>query len=307
MKKVLITDSIHECVRDILKPVAKVDILPTMSEKELLEIIQDYDVLMVRSATKVTEKIINASRLKIIARAGVGLDNIDVVAAKQKDILVLNSPDGNTIAAAEHTLALLFAVTRNLSQAFSSTASGKWERSNFLGRELYGKTLGIVGFGRIGQHVGKVAKALGMRLVVFDPYADEQKVQSQGARYFKELESMLPECDYLTLHVPKTKETTHLINQKTIALMKKGSFIINCSRGGIIDETALKEALSSGQIAGAGLDVYESEPDITKSPIFGMKNVSLTPHIGASTKEAQEKVAIDVANQVKTILEKMEA
>ena len=307
MKKVLITDSIHECVRDILKPVAKVDILPTMSEEKLIEMIKDYDVLMVRSATKVTEKIINASRLKIIARAGVGLDNIDVVAAKQKDILVLNSPDGNTIAAAEHTLALLFAVTRNLSQAFSSTASGKWERSSFLGRELYGKTLGIVGFGRIGQHVGRVAKALGMSLVVFDPYADSKRVESEGAEYFKELESMLPECDYLTLHVPKTKETTHLINEKTIALMKKGSFIINCSRGGIIDETALKEALISGQIAGAGLDVYESEPDITKSPIFGMKNVSLTPHIGASTKEAQEKVAIDVANQVKTILEKMEA
>lgn len=299
--RILITDSVHAGAKRILENLADIDEFPTMSEEELLKIINTYDVLIIRSATKVTKRLIDASNLKIIARAGVGLDNIDTNAAKQKNIMVLNSPNGNTIAAAEHTLALLFAVSRNLASAFASSADGKWERSAFMGRELSGKTLGIVGFGRIGRHVGKVAKAMGMELVVFDPYANRSDVEKE-ARYFEKLESMLPECDYLTLHVPKTKETTHLLNQKTLSLMKKGSFVINCSRGGIIDEQALRDAVLSNHIAGAGLDVFENEPEITNSPVFNVKNICLTPHLGASTKEAQEKVALDVANQIRDIL-----
>ncbi|CBG39417.1 phosphoglycerate dehydrogenase [Helicobacter mustelae] len=300
--KVLVTDSINPCVESILRDVARVDLLPTMQEQELIKIIPNYDALMVRSQTKVTSAVIQHSKLKIIGRAGVGVDNIDIEAATQKGIIVTNSPDGNTIAAAEHTLGLIFALTRNIPLANASVQEGKWERSKFVGRELYGKTLGIVGFGRIGKHVGRVAVTLGMSLCVFDPYASQDIVQQEGGEYFTDLESFLKKCDYFTLHVPKTKETTHMINKDTLALMKKGAYIINASRGGIIDEIALRESIDAGHIGGAALDVFENEPDTQNFPLRGCPKAVLTPHLGASTEEAQLNVAIDVAGQIKSVL-----
>lgn len=302
--KVLITDKINEAAGKILDGTAQVDFLPTMSEDELVEKIADYDALMIRSQTKVTKRIIEAAKnMKIIGRAGVGVDNIDIEAATQNGIIVVNSPDGNTNAAAEHTLALMLAMSRNIPEAAASTKAGKWERSKFTGVEVFGKTLGIIGFGKIGQHVAKVALALGMKVIVSDPYTSKEAVEKIGAKYINSLDEFWGQCDYITIHTPKTKETTSLINKNTLNRMKKGVRIINCARGGIIDEAALKEALESGQVQAAAIDVFETEPDITKSPLYGCEaNITMTPHLGASTKEAQFNVAIDVAEQIKEVL-----
>ena len=302
--KVLITDKINEAAGKILDGVAQVDFLPTMSEDELAEKIKEYDALMIRSQTKVTRKILEAgTTLKIVGRAGVGVDNVDIEAATQNGVIVVNSPDGNTNAAAEHTLALMLAMSRNIPAAAASTKEGKWERSKFTGVEVFGKTLGIIGFGKIGQHVANVALALGMTVVVSDPYTTKEAVEKIGAKYVNNLDEFWPICDYITLHTPKTKETTSLINRNTLNRMKKGVRIINCARGGIIDEAALKEALESGQVKAAALDVYETEPDIMASPLYGCEgNITMTPHLGASTTEAQFNVAIDVAEQIKEVL-----
>ncbi len=302
--KVLITDKINEAAGKILDGVAQVDFLPTMSEDELAEKIKDYDALMIRSQTKVTKKILeSAKNLKIVGRAGVGVDNIDIEAATQNGIIVVNSPDGNTNAAAEHTLALMLAMSRNIPAAAASTKEGKWERSKFTGVEVFGKTLGIIGFGKIGQHVAKVALALGMKVVVSDPYTSREAVEKIGAKYVTSLDEFWGQCDYITIHTPKTKETTSLINKNTLNRMKKGVRIINCARGGIIDEAALKEALEAGQVQSAAIDVYETEPDITASPLYNCSgNITMTPHLGASTTEAQFNVAIDVAEQIKEVL-----
>ena len=265
--KVLITDKINESAGKILEGVAEVVFLPTKTEDELCEIIGEYDALMVRSQTKVTAKIIEAGKnLKIIGRAGVGVDNIDIEAATQKGILVVNSPDGNTNAAAEHTVALMLAMSRNIPVAATSTKAKNWERSKFT-------------------------------------YTSQQTVEKAGAKYVNSLDELWGVCDYITVHVPKTRETMHLINKDTIAKMKKGVRLINCARGGIIDEADLKEALESGQVAGAAIDVYENEPDMEKCVLCDCdKNVVLTPHLGASTKEAQLNVAIDVAEQIRDVL-----
>ncbi len=302
--KVLITDKINEIAKEIISEVAEVDVLPTMSEEEYIQNIGKYDAVMIRSQSKITKNIIEAGKnLKIIGRAGVGVDNIDVDAATQKGIIVVNSPDGNTNAAAEHTLALMLSMVRNIPMACQSTLIGNWERAKYTGTEVFGKTLGIIGFGKIGQHVGKAAMAMGMKLLVSDPYTTEEKVKEFGAEYVQNLDDFWGKCDFITLHVPKTRETTHLINSKTIAKMKKGVRIINCARGGIIEEKALREALESGQVESAAIDVYEDEPNIKNSPLFGCgKNIILTPHLGASTSEAQLNVAIDVAQQIKEVL-----
>ena len=302
--KVLITDKINESAKNIVDEVAQGVILPTMTEDELCNIIGEYDALMVRSQTKVTKKVIDAAKnLKIIGRAGVGVDNIDLEAATAKGIIVVNSPDGNTNAAAEHTVALMLAMSRNIAKAAASTKQGLWERSKFTGHEVFGKTLGIIGFGKIGHHVAEAAKALGMNPVVFDPYTTKEVVEKFGAKYVENLEQLWPECDYITVHVPKTKETLHMINADSIAKMKKGVRLINCARGGIIDETALAQALESGQVAQAAVDVYETEPDITASPLSKTSgDILMTPHLGASTEEAQLNVAIDVAQQIKEVL-----
>lgn len=302
--KVLVTDKINEAAASVLKPVADVDILPTMDEDELCKVIGEYDALMIRSQTKVTPKIIEAAKnMKIIARAGVGVDNVDLDAATQQGIIVVNSPDGNTHAAAEHTLAIMLSMSRNIPQAVQSTKQGLWERSKFVGTEVFGKTLGVIGLGKIGSHVAKVAIALGMKVVVCDPYASKEIVEKLGATYVSSFDAFWGLCDYITVHTPKTKDTMHLINKDTIAKMKKGVKLINCARGGIIDEVALVEALKSGQVSGAAIDVYEDEPKIELSPLLKAEgNVLLTPHLGASTKEAQFNVAIDVAEQIKDVL-----
>ena len=302
--KVLVTDKINESAGNIIASVAEVDFLPTMSEDELVKIIPQYDALMVRSQTKVTQKIIEAgNNLKIIGRAGVGVDNIDLDAATQKGIIVVNSPDGNTMAAAEHTIALMLAMSRNIAPAATSTKEGKWDRAKFTGCELFSKTLGVIGLGKIGSHVAEVALALGMKLVVFDPFTSKEIVEKMGGEYVANLDEFWPKCDFITVHVPKTKDTVNMINKDTIAKMKKGVRIVNCARGGIINEQDLKDAIESGQVASAAIDVYENEPNIQDCPLINCKgNVVLTPHLGASTQEAQINVAIDVAEQIKEVL-----
>jgi len=309
MAKVLITDKINEMAVKIVEKTAEVDNLPTMDEDELCKIIGEYDALLVRSQTKVTRKIIEAGKnLKIIGRAGVGVDNIDLEAATQNGIIVVNSPDGNTNAAAEHTLALMLSMARNIPDANTSIKQGLWERSKFTGVEVFGKTLGIIGFGKIGRHVGQVALALGMNLIVFDPYSTRETVEKFGAKYVEHLDDFWGECDFITIHTPKTKETDHLINKNTINRMKKGVRLINCARGGIMEEEALKEGLESGQIAGFAIDVFENEKDIANCPLISCgKNAVLTPHLGASTSEAQINVALDVAEQVVDVLEGRDA
>lgn len=302
--KVLVTDKINETAGKIIEQAAEVDFLPTMSEEELVKIIPNYDALMVRSQTKVTAKIIEAGKnLKIIGRAGVGVDNIDLESATQNGVIVVNSPDGNTIAAAEHTIALMLAMARNIAPAATSTKDGKWERSKFTGCELYNKTLGIIGFGKIGSHVAEVALALGMKVFVYDPFASKEFVEKKGGEYISELDDFWSKCDFISVHVPKTKDTVNLINKDTIAKMKKGVRLINCARGGVINENDLKDALNSNYVSGAAIDVYENEPNITECPLLDVSgNIVLTPHLGASTQEAQINVAIDVAEQIKEVL-----
>ena len=304
MSKVLITDKINDLAVKVVTRVAEVDNLPTMEEEELCKIIDQYDAILVRSQTKITSKIIEAGKnLKIIGRAGVGVDNIDVEAATQQGIIVVNSPDGNTHAAAEHTIAMMMAMSRNIPAADLSVKNGLWERSKFTGVEVYNKTLGIIGLGKIGSKVATAALALGMKVVVFDPYSNPEIIEKLGAKYIKHLDDFWNLCDYITIHTPKTKETTGLINVNTLNRMKKGVRIINCARGGIIDEKALFEAIENGQVAQCAIDVYEDEKNISKSPLLKLgKKAILTPHLGASTDEAQVNVALDVANQVAEVL-----
>ncbi len=302
MSKVLVSDSIDQAGIDILSQVAQVDVQLGLSPEELVKAIPEYDALMIRSGTKVTEEVIEASNnLKIIGRAGVGVDNINIPGATRKGIVVVNSPEGNTIAAAEHALAMMLSLSRMVPSANQSVKSGKWERKRFIGSEVYKKTLGIVGLGKIGSHVAAAARAMGMKLLAFDPFISAERAEQLNCRLV-DLNLLFSEADYITLHVPKTKETTHLINAKTLGQMKPNARIINCSRGGIIDEVALAEALRAETIAGAALDVFEEEP-LGESLLreFG-SNVILTPHLGASTTEAQVNVAIDVAEQIRDVL-----
>lgn len=304
MYKVLITDKINEIAGNILSGVAEVDYKETLPEEQLIEIIHEYDAVMVRSQTKITAKILEAAKkMKIAGRAGVGVDNINVEEATQRGIIVVNSPEGNTTAAAEHTIAMMLSMTRYIPEANLSVKEGKWERSKFTGSEVFNKTLGIIGLGKIGTRVAKTALALGMKVLVCDPYSAQEKVEEIGASYIKSLDDFWPLCDFITIHAPKTRETTYLINKNTLNRMKQGVRIVNCARGGIIDETALKEAIESGQVASAALDVFEKEPIDSNSPLLSCNgHIILTPHLGASTEEAQLNVAIDVAEQIRDVL-----
>ena len=302
MSKVLVSDSINQAGIDILSQVAQVDIKIGLPEAELVQIIPEYSALMVRSGTKVTQAIIEAgSQLKIIGRAGVGVDNIDVNAATRKGIVVVNSPEGNTTAAAEHALAMMMSLSRLIPDANQSVKSGKWERKRFMGTEVYKKNLGIVGLGKIGSHVANVARAMGMKLLAYDPFISMERAQELGCRLV-DLDLLFAESDYITLHVPKTPETSNMINAETLASMKPTARIINCSRGGIIDEEALAQAIKDGKIAGAALDVFGEEP-LGESSLRELgSNVILTPHLGASTAEAQVNVAVDVAEQIRDVM-----
>lgn len=302
MPKVLVCDPIDQAGIDILSQVAQVDVKTGLPVEELVKVVPEYDALMIRSGTRVTAEIIEAGvQLKIIGRAGVGVDNVDVPAATRKGIIVVNSPEGNTIAAAEHALALMLSLSRHIPDANQSVKNGKWERKKFVGTEVYKKTLGIVGLGKIGSHVAAAAKAMGMKLIAFDPFISAERADQLGCRLV-DMDVLMQESDYITLHIPKTPETTNLINAKSLAKMKPTARIINCARGGIIDEAALAEALKNGQIGGAALDVYANEP-LGESPLTELgKEVILTPHLGASTTEAQVNVAVDVAEQIRDVL-----
>lgn len=303
MPKVLVSDPIDQVGLDILSQVAQVDVKTDLSPEELVKAIGNYDALMIRSGTRVTAEVIDAAdKLKIIGRAGVGVDNVDVPAATRRGIIVVNSPEGNTIAAAEQALALMFALSRHVPDAHASTMGGQWDRKTFVGTELYKKTLGVVGLGKIGAHVATVAKALGMQVIAYDPFVSQERANQIGATLV-ELEELFREADYISLHIPKTPETANLINATTLAQMKPTARIINCARGGIIDEAALAAAIEQGTIAGAALDVFAKEPLEADSPLRQVrKNLILTPHLGASTAEAQVNVAIDVAEQIRDVL-----
>ena len=302
MSKVLVSDPIDQAGLDILSQVAQVDVKTNLSPEELVRIIPEYDALMIRSGTRVTKEIIEAGKqLKIIGRAGVGVDNVDVPVATRQGVVVVNSPEGNTIAAAEHALAMMLSLSRYVPAANQSVKSGQWDRKTFVGAEVYKKTLGVVGLGKIGSHVATVAKSMGMKLLAYDPFISIERADQLGCRVV-ELDVLLRESDYITLHMPKTPETKHLINAEALSKMKPTARLINCARGGIIDEQALYEALKEGKIAGAALDVFESEP-LGESPLLSLgKEVVLTPHLGASTAEAQINVAIDVAEQIRDVL-----
>jgi len=302
MPKVLVSDPIDQAGLDILSQVAQVDVKTGLSPDELVSIIPDYDALMIRSGTQVTQAVIEAGQnLKIIGRAGVGVDNVNVPEATRRGIVVVNSPEGNTIAAAEHTLAMMLSLSRYIPAANQSLKAGAWNRKQFTGVEVYKKTLGVVGLGKIGSHVATVARALGMKILAYDPFISSERADQLGCRLV-DLDLLFREADYITLHLPKTPETTNLVNAKALATMKPTARIINCARGGIIDEDALAEALKNEVIAGAALDVYASEP-LGESALRDLgKNAVLTPHLGASTAEAQVNVAIDVAEQIRDVL-----
>ena len=302
MPKVLVSDPIDQAGLDILSQVATVDVKTKLPLEDLIAIIPDYDALMIRSGTKVTQAVIEAGKnLKIIGRAGVGVDNVDVPAATRRGIVVVNSPEGNTIAAAEHALAMMLSMSRYIPAANKSMKEGEWNRKAFTGVEVYKKTLGVVGLGKIGSHVATVARAMGMNLLAFDPFISSDRAEELGCRLV-EMDLLLSESDYITLHIPKTPETANLINADSLAKMKPTARIVNCARGGIIDEAALAQALNDGVIAGAAIDVYSEEP-LGESPLKAVgKSLVLTPHLGASTAEAQVNVAVDVAEQIRDVL-----
>jgi D-3-phosphoglycerate dehydrogenase len=297
--KVLISDSLSKEAVDILEKEKslKVDVNTKLTPEQLKEVIKDYDALLVRSSTKVTKDVINAgTKLKIIGRAGVGLDNVDLEAASKKGIIVVNTPGGNTISTAEHAFTLMLSMSRNIGLADASMKRGEWERKKFMGVELYRKTLGIVGLGRIGTEVAKRALSFEMRVLAYDPYLSMEKAKQLGIESV-DLNTIYKESDYITVHTPLTDDTKHLVSDKAFEVMKKGVRILNCARGGIIDEAALIRAIESGKVAGAALDVFEDEPP--KDPkLLKMEKLLLTPHLGASTEEAQVNVAIDIANTV---------
>jgi D-3-phosphoglycerate dehydrogenase len=299
MYKILISDKLAEQGIDIFKSEKdiQVDVKLGMKPEELLKVISEYDALVVRSETKVTSDVIaHAKDLKVIGRAGVGFDNIDIPAATRAGIIVMNTPDANTISAAEHTMALMLAMARNIPQARASLLEKKWERSNFIGIELLGKTLGIVGLGRIGSEVAFRAKSFGMKILSFDPYARPEHAHELGVELCN-FKTLLGRSDIITVHVPMTKDTSHLIGAEELAQCKKGVRLLNVARGGIYEETAVAEALKSGHVAGAAFDVFSKEPPID-SPLLQLPNFIATPHLGASTEEAQINVAIVVAKQI---------
>jgi D-3-phosphoglycerate dehydrogenase len=300
--KVLVSDPLAEEGLAILRTQFEVDEKTDLKEDQLISIIGNYDALLVRSGTEVTAKVIEAGKnLRFIGRAGAGVDNIDMDAATRKGIIVANAPEGNTLAATEHTMAMMLSLARNIPQATASLKKKEWKRSRFMGVELNEKTLGILGLGRIGREVTKRATALGMHIVGYDPFIGKEKAAQFGVDSMS-VEELFRVSDVITVHTPLIKETRHLINAKSIATMKDGVRIINCARGGIIDEKALYVAIKSGKVAGAALDVFEEEPPF-QSPLLELDQVIVTPHLGASTVEAQTNVAVSIAKQCISVLE----
>ncbi|MEY4479995.1 MAG: hypothetical protein RLZZ267_673 [Bacillota bacterium] len=304
MFKVLISDPISDMGIQQLTDAADVTVEKKtgLSEDELVAIIGDYDALLVRSQTKVTKRIMEAgTKLKAIGRAGVGVDNIDLDAATQSGIVVINAPDGNTISTCEHAFAMMMAVARHIPQAYKKTIGGEWDRKSFVGVELRNKVLGVVGMGRIGSEVAKRAKAFGMDIIGYDPFLTPERAEKMGIT-LGSVNDIAEKADFITVHTPLTKETKHIIGPAQFAIMKKGMRIVNCARGGIIDELALVDAVNNGTVAGAAFDVFEVEPPAADHPFLNNPKIIVVPHLGASTIEAQENVAIDVSEELLHIL-----
>ncbi len=302
--KVLVSDKLSETAVQIFRDRGiEVDFRPELGKdkEKLAEVIGDYDGLAIRSATKVTPTILDASKnLKVIGRAGIGTDNVDKPAASKKGVIVMNTPFGNMVTTAEHAIAMMFAVARQIPEASASTHAGKWEKSKFMGVELTNKTLGIIGIGNIGGVVADRARGLKMKVIAYDPTLSEEKIAQKGAEKV-DLDTLLARSDFITLHTPLIDATRNILSRENLGKTKKGVRIVNCARGGLVDEAALAELLQSGHVAGAALDVFAEEP-ATENPLFGLPNVVCTPHLGAATSEAQENVALQVAEQMSDYL-----
>ncbi len=298
--RVLVSDPLAQEGIDILQSHSDfhVDVKPKLPPEELIANIPNYDALVIRSGTKVTQDVLEkADRLKVIGRAGVGLDNVDIDYATSRGIMVMNTPGGNTISTAEHAWTLLMSLSRNIAPANISLREGRWDKKKYMGAEIFAKKLGVIGLGRIGSVVGSRALAFGMKVLGYDPFTSEDRIRQMGFQAVT-LDELFAEADYITVHTPKTKETTHILNDQAFAKMKKGVRVINCARGGILDEQALLRALESGKCAGAALDVYENEPPDSDYPLIHREDCLCTPHLGASTEEAQTNVAIDIARNI---------
>jgi D-3-phosphoglycerate dehydrogenase / 2-oxoglutarate reductase len=302
MPKVLISDKLSPAAVDIFRQRGvEVDVKTGLSPADLRAIIGQYDGLAIRSATKVTKELLQeAPNLKVVGRAGIGVDNVDVKSATAAGVVVMNTPYGNAITTAEHAIAMMFALARQIPEASTSTKAGKWEKNRFMGVELFGKTLGLIGCGNIGSIVADRAHGLKMRVIAYDPYLTEKRALDLGVEKAG-LDDVIARADIITLHTPLTEATRNIISREAIARMKKGVRIVNCARGGLVDEAALADALKSGHVAGAALDVFETEP-ASESPLFGLENVVCTPHLGAATAEAQENVALQIAEQMADFL-----
>lgn len=302
--KVLVSDKLSETAVQIFRD-RGIDVTfePGLGKdkEKLLEMVKDYDGLAIRSATKVSEKVLaHAPNLKVIGRAGIGVDNVDIPEASKKGVIVMNTPFGNSITTAEHAIAMMFAVARQIPEASASTHQGKWEKSKFMGVELTGKTLGVIGAGNIGGIVCERALGIKMKVIAYDPFLSEERADKLGVQKV-ELDELLARADFITMHVPLTDKTRNILSREAIAKLKPGVRIVNCARGGLVDEEALAEALKDGRVAGAAFDVFAVEP-ATESPLFNLPNVVVTPHLGAATTEAQENVALQVAEQMSDYL-----
>ncbi|MFH1981659.1 MAG: phosphoglycerate dehydrogenase [Pseudomonadota bacterium] len=300
MKKVLVSDNLGQIGVDMFQQAdgISVDVKTGLAPEALKAIIGDYDALVIRSATKVTEDLLRAAtRLKVIGRAGIGLDNVDIPAATKRGIVVMNTPGGNVITTAEHAIAMMLSLSRNIPAGTATMKAGQWEKKKLQGREIYNKVLGVVGFGKIGSIVADRARGLKMQVIIYDPYVTSEQIQKAGFDAVT-LDELFARADYITIHVPKLKDTMGFINADAFAKMKDGVMLINCARGGIVDEDALYAAITSGKVAGAALDVFATEPPAKEHPLLTLDNVICTPHLGASTAEAQANVASAIAEQI---------
>ena len=300
--RVLVTEKLSEQGLELLRRDFQVDVRPDLATGDLVGEIGPYEGLIVRSQTRVTAEVVEAAEhLRVVARAGIGLDNVDVDAATRRGVMVVNAPQSNVISAAEHSLALLLAQARNVPQADAALKAGRWERAEWEGVELAGKTLGVIGLGRVGVLVAARASAFGMRLIAFDPYVSADRAKEMGVDVMPTLEALLVQADFVSIHLPRTSETERLIGAHELSLMKPGARLINTARGGIVDEDALAKAIEAGHLGGAALDVFAAEPTVD-SPLFRFDNVVVTPHLGASTREAQDKAGTTVAEMVRLAL-----
>src|SRR3954447_12832420 len=303
--KILIADSISQRGIDEMTRDGALDvsIQTGLSETDFIGIVPEFSGIVVRSQTKVTAPVVNAAtQLRVIGRAGVGVDNVDVEAATRRGVIAMNAPGGNTISTAEHAFSLLLSVARKIPQADALLRGGKWDRKNLEGVELFNKTLGVIGMGRIGSELSRRAIAFGMRVLAFDPYLSASRARSLQVELVEEIDELLAAADFISLHTPLTAETRHILNAERLAKTKRGVRIINCARGGLIDEQALADAISSSHVAGAALDVFETEPLPADSRLRKIPNLVLTPHLGASTAEAQESVGIEIAQSIRAAL-----